>query len=345
VGRLLNSKTGSAKTLLLVLSSLGGVLALGLFFLLLQGTPTGETKDVLIARGLSLKAVTDILHQEGLVKRPVLFRTLLRVTRGNKNVRAGEFRFRVGANLLNTLRVLYSSDPITHPITIPEGWNVRQIAELLKQNNLGDPSRFVKLALSESAARKYHLNSPHLEGYLYPDTYLISRLDTEDKILDQMVARFFQEYNSRFKSKIQSLGMPLERVVTLASIVEKETGNPQERPLIASVFMNRLKKGMRLQSDPTTIYGIENFNGNLTKADLRRSSPYNTYTISGLPPGPIASPGGDAIEAVLNPAQSEYLYFVSNNNGSHLFSKTYEEHSRYVRNFQINRTKNRGKND
>lgn len=317
-----------------------GLAGLGLLFLLLKGSPGPETKDVLIPRGLSLKAVSELLAKEGVVQHPIIFQNLLRFTRGNKKVRAGEFRFKVGANLLNTLKVLYSSEPITHSITVPEGWNVRQIASLLADKNLGNSERFIKLALSSDSAKKYRLGTPHLEGFLYPDTYFFSRVDGEERILEAMVNRFFQEYNSRFKSRIASSGMPLEKVVTLASIVEKETGKAGERPLIASVFFNRLKKGMRLQSDPTTIYGINNFNGNITKADLLTWTPYNTYKISGLPPGPIASPGGDAIEAVLSPQTSDYLYFVSDNNGSHFFSKTYQEHLRLVKNYQINRRKN-----
>ncbi|NBX76366.1 MAG: endolytic transglycosylase MltG [Proteobacteria bacterium] len=338
MGRRLNTH-GSLKSTLAVITLMGGLACLGLLLFLLKGSPGSETKDVLIPRGLSLKAVSELLAKEGVVQHPVVFQNLLRFTRGNKKVRAGEFRFRVGANLLNALRVLYQSEPITHSITVPEGWNVRQIAALVQEKGLGKSERFVQLALSPNTPKKYQLLTPHLEGFLYPDTYLFSRVDGEEKILETMVNRFFQEYNSRFKSRIPASGMTLEKVVTLASIVEKETGKPEERPKIASVFFNRLKKGMRLQSDPTTIYGIENFNGNITKADLQRWTPYNTYTIPGLPPGPIASPGGDAIEAVLKPDSSEFLYFVSDNNGSHFFTKTYKDHLRLVRDYQIRRKK------
>ena len=307
-------------------------------FLLLKGHPS-------VPRGLSLKAVTEVLRKEGLVRQPLLFQSLLRVTQGNKRVRAGEFRFRQGASLLNQLKVLYYSDPITHPLTIPEGWNVRQIATLLGEKNLGNTQRFIQLALSSDSSKRYKLNTPHLEGFLFPDTYLISRIDGEEKILDQMVNRFFKEINTRFKDQISRGGMSLEQVVTLASIVEKETGRPEERPRIASVFFNRLKKGMRLQSDPTTIYGIENFNGNLTKADLQRYSPYNTYAIPALPLGPIASPGGDAIAAVLKPEESDYLYFVSDNNGSHFFTRTYQDHLKFVKEYQQSRSRRaRGSN-
>lgn len=339
MGTGLNTR-GSIKSTLTGIALIAGLLCLGFFLFLLQGSPGTETKDVLIPRGLSLKSVSDLLSKEGIIRHPVIFQNLLRLTNGNKKVRAGEFRFRTGANLLNTLKVLYHSEPITHSITVPEGWNIRQIASVLQEKNLVRSDKFIQLALAPNSAKKYQLSTPHLEGFLYPDTYFFSRIDGEEKILETMVNRFFQEYQSRFKARVPASGMTLEKVVTLASIVEKETGKPSERPLIASVFFNRLKKGMRLQSDPTTIYGIENFNGNITKSDLQRWTPYNTYTISGLPPGPIASPGKDAIEAVLNPQPSEYLYFVSNNNGSHLFSKTYKEHLRSVQDYQINRRQN-----
>ncbi|MFM8269917.1 MAG: endolytic transglycosylase MltG [Pseudomonadota bacterium] len=339
MGKRLNV-TGSIKSALAGITIVVGLVCVALLLFLLKGSPSSETKEVLIPRGLSLRAVSELLSKEGIVQHPLVFQNLLRLTRGNKKVRAGEFRFRVGANLLNTLTILYNSEPITHSVTVPEGWNVRQIAGLIEEKRLGRSERFIQLALSPDSVKKYRLSSPHLEGFLYPDTYLFSRVDGEDKILETMVTRFFQEYNSRFKAKVSASGMPLEKVVTLASIVEKETGKPSERPLIASVFFNRLKKGMRLQSDPTTIYGISNFNGNITKTDLLTWTPYNTYKISGLPPGPIASPGGDAIEAVLNPQLSDYLYFVSDNNGSHFFSKTYQEHLRLVKNYQINRRKN-----
>lgn len=311
----------------------------GLSFFLLKGTPSSRTKDLLIPRGLSLKAVTELLQKEDLIRHPQLFRMVLRVTGGDKKVRAGEFRFYPGANLLFTLKTLYYSDPITHGVTIPEGWTVKQIAGLLEEKGLGSSKKFQSLALSSETAQKYRVKSPHLEGYLYPDTYFFSKIDSESKMLEAMVKRFFQEINSRFKDSIQKSVLSLEEIVTLASIVEKETGKPSERPLIASVFFNRLKKGMRLQSDPTTIYGIKDFNGNITKADLLTWTPYNTYRISGLPPGPIASPGGDAIAAVLAPEPSDYLYFVSRNDGSHVFSKTYQEHLKYVRDYQIYRRK------
>ncbi len=156
-----------------------------------------------------------------------------------------------------------------------------------------------------------------------------------------MVERF-RNIVTPFETQLRDSGMTIEQVITLASMVEKETGSPEERPVIARVFLNRLDKNMRLESDPTVIYGISNFNGNLTKKDLKDKTPYNTYWIRGLPPGPIANPGLAAITAVLNPAKGNYYYFVSKNNGTHYFSETLEEHNRAVRRFQKNRTGTQG---
>lgn len=241
------------------------------------------------------------------------------------------------------MQTLYSGDPILHAVTIPEGWTVRLIADALEKQGLINKENFLKLALSKASAQKYQLKTPHLEGFLFPETYNFSRVDGDEKILDQMVSTFFNHYNKSLKQDTERLGFSVERLVTFASIVEKETGVASERPMVASVFHNRLKKRMRLQSDPTTIYGIENFNGNLTKADLQRPSPYNTYTIPALPLGPIASPGLESLKATLFPAETEFLYFVSNNKGSHIFSKTYGDHSRHVNGYQPALPKRKGK--
>jgi UPF0755 protein len=198
-------------------------------------------------------------------------------------------------------------------------------------------------------------NSPlplSLEGYLYPDTYLLTRLMSEKEIVKAMVKRFKQAYaelETEVAAKILDLPAPLSphEIIILASMVEKETGAGKERPLIASVFFNRLKKGMRLQSDPTTIYGIWNrdkaFDGNIRRADLKAETPYNTYTVSRLPVGPIANPGKNAIQAVLRPASSDFLYFVSRNDGTHEFTTNYRDHQRAVDLLQKNPARRDGK--
>ena len=300
-------------------------------YMLYQGAPEGEFKEILIQRGSSIAQVTQTLQENNIVTHPLLFKGLLRFTKGEKRVRAGEFRFHSGMSAIDALKVLYFNEPIVHQITIPEGYSVKQIAEVLSTARLVDSQNFLDKALSAAYAKKYNFQSPNLEGYLFPDTYTFSRVDREDKIIDQMVQNFIKKTGgSILKDAAQKIGMTLESVVTLASIIEKETANTTERPLVSSVFHNRLKKGMRLQSDPTTIYAIPDYKGNITKADLLRYHPYNTYTIPALPPGPIASPGLAAINAALAPAQTDYLFFVAGPDGGHVFSRTYGQHSRQV---------------
>jgi UPF0755 protein len=314
---------------------IGFMAAAFVVYFLYQGAPEGEFKEILIQKGSSIAQVTQTLNENNIITHPVLFKALLRITKGERRVRAGEFRFHSGMSAMDALKVLYFYEPIVHQITIPEGYSVKQIAEVLAAANLVKADNFVSKALSSDYAKKYHLESPNLEGYLFPDTYTLSRVDSEDKIIDQMVQNFLKKTGPQLREEAKKIGMTLESVVTLASIVEKETGNSQERPLVASVFHNRLKKGMRLQSDPTTIYSIPDYKGNITKADLLRYHPYNTYTIPALPPGPIASPGLAAISAVLKPAQTDYLFFVASPQGNHVFSKTYEQHSRQVTTNQV----------
>lgn len=328
--RLTNRQGNVELTLLVVVLGLLLVVMVTLF----RATSPGSPKNIVIARGASLVQVANLLHQEGIIESPLVFKWLTRFTGGNTRVRAGEFRFQTGMSMYRVLSTLYYSEPVELSITVPEGWTVKLIARRLANLGLADEIKFVSLAMNKHSAEKYNLSTPTLEGFLYPETYYFSRIDGEDRILDRMVRSLLEKYEKYYRKKAEAQGLSLEKLVTLASIVEKETGVSSERPLIASVFHNRLRKRMRLQSDPTTIYGIRKFNGNLTKADLERYSPYNTYVIHGLPRGPIASPGEGSLSAVLSPANTDYLYFVSNNDGTHLFSKSYEEHSRHVNSSQ-----------
>ena len=231
------------------------------------------------------------------------------------------------------LEILRKGFVILHSVTIPEGFTRDQIADALTDKGLADKKRFLELTEDKVLLRQNGISGPSFEGYLFPDTYHFSRGLNPSTLIDVMVKRFWQMAGP-LRERAAALGMKMEQVVILASIVEKETGEPTERPAIASVFLNRLSRGMRLESDPTVIYGLKDFDGNLRKNDLTRETPYNTYVIKGLPPGPIASPGLDAIKSVLYPAQTDYLYFVSKNDGSHYFSKTLAEHNRAVEIYQ-----------
>lgn len=324
-------------TFLRMVFLLGLVLVLlsGTFgYFLIEKTGSGKEHDVVIPRGSSLHLVARQLYREGIIGRERMFSVLLRITNGEYRVRAGEFRFRDGMSLIDALNVLYHSEPIVHVVTIPEGYTMRQIAEILSHAGLVDPARFLDLCSSHELIAQYHLNAKNLEGFLFPDTYSFSKIDGDKKIIEIMVRQFFSKFTEPYQKAAAALGFDTLQIVTLASIIEKETGAPQERELISAVFHNRLKKKMRLESDPTTIYGIANFNGNLTRADLMEHTPYNTYQISGLPPGPIANPGWASLQAALNPAKVDYLFFVSNNRGSSLFSTRYSDHSKYVDKYQ-----------
>jgi len=329
------------KARLLTWALFGGLFIAFLTFVSILRGSGHETKEVLIPRGVPVGKIGALLQDQGVLTSPFLFKLLILGTGGTHRVKAGEYSFKTGMGPLNAVMVLYFSNPIEHVVTVPEGWSARQIAGILAAKRLIEPGKFLDIVLSKKSAEKHRLKSPTLEGFLYPDTYSFSRIDGEDKIVDRMVQRFFAKVDQNLIAHAKAKGMSLEQLVTLASIIEKETGVPSERPIISSVFHNRLKKRMRLQSDPTTIYGVANFDGNLTKKHLLTPTAYNTYTIPALPPGAIASPGIHALEATVNPAATNYLYFVANNQGGHVFSETYAEHSRNVDFFQKKRASRR----
>jgi UPF0755 protein len=312
-------------------------LSVGLAFYLLNPGDSGALDQIFFIRpGLSFKEVAHELEANSLIKHKGLFLFWARIRKADAKIKAGEYLLNPDMPPLRILSILSKGMVITHAVTIPEGYTAQQIAELLETNKLLDKTKFMALAFDPELVQKYGFTSPSLEGYLYPDTYYFSKGLSTQIIIDTMVNHFLAEIKP-YKARIEQSGMSLAEIVTLASIVEKETALAEERPLIAGVFLNRLKKNMRLESDPTVIYGIKNFNGNLTRNDLHQNTPYNTYVIFGLPPGPIANPGIDAIKAVLEPAASNYIFFVSMNNGSHYFSETLAEHNRAVNKFQKRR--------
>jgi UPF0755 protein len=312
-------------------------LATGITYYLVRPGESDAANQVFCVReGMSLRDVVGELEKNQLIKGKGLFLLCARMMGYSKRIKAGEYRLNPGMSPLKILGRLSSGAIITHAVTIPEGFTREQIGALLARKGLLNSDEFMALTGNPDAARRYGINGPDLEGYLYPDTYQFSRGLSSAKIVDVMVGRFFEVYKP-LEQQAEAAGMTMEKVVTLASIVEKETGCASERPIIASVFLNRLQKRMRLESDPTVIYGLRDFDGNLKKKHLSQKTPYNTYVVRGLPPGPIASPGFEALKAVLFPAKTNYLYFVSKNDGTHFFSKTYAEHSKAVKRYQKNR--------
>jgi UPF0755 protein len=230
-----------------------------------------------------------------------------------------------------------------YKLTIPEGYNLYQIAELVAAANFGNQNAFIEKATDTALVRENGLEGETLEGYLFPDTYFFPKKITVETIIATMVRRFRSVFAPEWQARAKDLGLTVHQIVTLASIIEKETGASFERPIISSVFHNRLKKKMRLESDPTVIYGIKNFDGNLTKKHLTTRTPYNTYKIRGLPIGPIANPGSASLEAALYPDNTKYIYFVSKKDSTHQFSTNLKQHNHAVRKYQLRRRKRNDK--
>ena len=293
----------------------------------------GIDQVIAIREGMSLKEVAGTLKSKGIIINKDLFILWTRLLGNSRKIKAGEYLLNSGMTPARIIEILTKGIIITYPVTVPEGFSIGQIGDILDANGLADKNSFISLAHEPGVIKKYGISGPSLEGFLYPDTYEFGKSLPPLLIIDVMVKRF-REIIGPYMKRIEELGMKVEEVITLASIVEKEAGNAEEMPLIASVFLNRLKKGMRMESDPTVIYGMNNFTGNLTRKDLLESTPYNTYVIRGLPPGPISNPGLASIKAVLYPVETDYLYFVSKNDGTHYFSVSIEEHNRAVWTYQ-----------
>jgi UPF0755 protein len=327
----------------------GGVLPL--LFLLWLGAyiftpaPAPEQNEisVIIPPDLFFPAIEKKLIEAGVVKPDRRFLLTAHLMGVANSLKAGEYIFTGTLSPYRALRELGKGSLVQRPLTIPEGANLKQIAELLRDGGWLNPKRFLELSQDRKFISKLGLNLETLEGYLFPDTYLFERGGHDaETIITTMVAQMRTVLaETGAESGLLQANLDVHEILTLASIVEKETGQTLERPLIAGVFLNRLRKGMRLQTDPTVIYGIKDFDGNLTRRHLREYTPYNTYVIKGLPPGPIGSPGRAAIEAVLQPARGSYYYFVSKNDGSHYFSKSLTEHNRAVNKYQKRRRKHK----
>jgi UPF0755 protein len=295
---------------------------------LLPVSPGGE-KFVLLRPGWTTKHIARELQKEGIIRSSTAF-LFLHYAEGMKTLKAGEYKFDQPANVLEVRRRLIKGDVYARTVAIPEGYNIFEIAGVVEQAGLGTAADFVTAARGDLfLIRDLDPNATSLEGYLFPDTYQFTRIDSAHEMAAAMVHHFRRE-----AQKSGLLGKPnLHQIVTMASIVEKETAEPQERPMVASVYYNRLNKNMLLGADPSVVYAAllaGRYRGTIHQSDLQYDSPYNTYKYAGLPPGPIANPGLPSLQAALHPAQGEFLYFVSDNNGHHRFSRSLEEHARNV---------------
>ena len=332
------------------LSKKNCVLASSCFFLILAGllgwyalfifTPSKGTGSVTVTipQGAGVRQIGLLLAEKKLLTNDLRYLVYVRLSGLGSRLKAGEYSFPYGLTPSEVLRKIARGEVVLHPVTIVEGMNIEQIASLFAQGNWVDGKRFLNLCQDKQFIQELGLDMPSLEGYLFPDTYYMVKGMDEKKLIRWMVQRFNAVWSTL--PPLTDTSLNKNKVVTLASIVEKETGQEQERPLIARVFLNRLKLGMPLQSDPTVIYGLgKDYDGNLHKADLQKATLYNTYVIPALPPGPICNPGKAALLAVLQPTPSKALYFVAKNDGFHFFSATLAEHNRAVNLYQKSKVK------
>jgi UPF0755 protein len=294
---------------------------------------------VVVPEGATLDQTAGLLEDQGVIRFHPLFARIVWVMGKDRSIRAGEYSLHSSMSPREVLQMLCRGEVVLHKVTIPEGFTLKQIATLLEKSGVASAQEILAESRKVGLIEAFGFEGDSLEGYLFPDTYYFARGLPPEEILKAMVQRFHSVYGPGLKARQAEKGWSLHEVVTMASVVEKETSSRKEMPLIASVLVNRLRIGMPLQCDPTVIYGIEDFDGNLTREHLLTPNPYNTYVNKGLPPGPICNPGLDALKAVLYPADTAYLYFVSKNDGTHLFSPTLREHNRAVEKYQKRRGK------
>ena len=291
-----------------------------------------------IPQGAGSAAIAKRLADAGVVNDVNSFRVALWLTGDARRLQAGEYRFDRPLSARQVADKIARGDVYVRPITFPEGLTMRQMAALYESKGFGPARTFLSAARNGALVSAVDPDAKDLEGYLFPDTYKLPRHATAEQLVARMVAGFMKALTPELIVQAEARGLTVRRLVTLASIVEKETGNPDERPRVAAVYANRLRIGMGLQCDPTVIYALERagrYDGNLTREDLQFDSPYNTYRYAGLPPGPIAAPGRASLQAAAAPADVAYLYFVSKNDGSHAFAATLDEHNRNVQQYQV----------
>ncbi len=292
-----------------------------------------------VPRGIGVGEIGRRLEAESLIRDARAFRLWARYRELDSSLKSGEYELSAAWPVDRILDVLAEGRIKTWEVGFPEGLRIEEIAARIAEAGLVDEAAFVAFARDPASAEALGVAGPTLEGYLFPETYRLPRGLSAREVAATLVGQFLGVWKE-IEPLAEERGFDMRQTVTLASIVEKETGAAEERPVIAGVFHNRLEKGMRLESDPTTIYGIPDFDGNLKREHLEDgSNVYNTYKIPALPPGPIANPGADALRAVVEPASTEYLFFVSRNDGTHVFARTYAEHERNVDIYQRKRRK------
>jgi len=299
---------------------------------------TAESSSFVVGSGETTRSILDRLERAGIVRSSLVARLYQSRILGDPPLRAGEYRFTSPVSTVEVLRVLRAGEVVTHPVTVVEGLTFRETAEALARAGFGDLDALLAELADPRRVADLDPQASNLEGYLFPDTYRFPRGASAAAIADAMVV----EFRRRFEREVRPLlapgdDRPVRELVILASLVEKEARRDDERPLIAAVYANRLRRGIGLYADPTIIYGLKlagRWDGNLRRSDLEADSPWNTYRRPGLPPGPICSPGLASLRAAARPAAVDYLYFVSRNDGTHAFANTLADHNRNVETWQ-----------
>lgn len=301
-----------------------------------QGSQSEQLVE--IPSGAGTNAIGRSLIGAGIVRDDLTFRVALWLSGSARRLQAGEYRFDRPMSALDVIDKIARGEVDLRPLTFPEGLTVAEMAKVFEAGGMGTAQAFIDAARDPSLVRDLDPAARDLEGYLFPDTYALPRRADAQRVVRVMADRFRQVLSEEMKAAASARGLSIRQLVTLASLIEKETAKPEERPVVAAVYANRLRIGMALQCDPTVIYALQlagKYDGNLRRDDLAFDSPYNTYRYPGLPPGPIAAPGKGSLEAAARPSSDEYLYFVSRNDGSHEFARTLDEHNQNVRKYQI----------
>ena len=326
------SLAGRAVRLALLLALLA-LAAAGYFVYRLEHPPAAaappQQVTVLFEPGTPTGQIFRRLAGAGVIRDARLAELYYRVYRGKTRLQAGEYRFDRPTPIDDIINRMGRGDVVKYSIVVPDGLTAEETFQLFWSRGIGGPEGFRQALQETELLPGLTKGVSDLEGFLFPETYVVTRTTSARSVVDMMTAEFRKNFTPEMREKARALGLTLEQAVTLASIVEKESALPREGPRIASVYLNRLKRGMRLQADPTVIYALKKdgkWKDKLYRSDYGYDSPYNTYVNAGLPPGPICNPGSSALNSALSPEKTDYLYFVADASGGHTFSRTFEEH-------------------